>query len=152
MIGNKEQIKQELENIKDNKKLYRFEPYKEKRSNKANRYFWELLGQLCLEMGLDTIEEYKKRVRRLGVFRYWEIDKDNVATFNKMWSDNGIAWFTDVVDIAENGKIGINAYYGSSSYNTKQMAKLIDGVVQDCKAIGIETESPENIKSLLENY
>ena len=69
-----------------------------------------------------------------------------------MWSDNGIAWFTDVVDIAENGKIGINAYYGSSSYNTKQMAKLIDGVVQDCKAIGIETESPENIKSLLENY
>lgn len=151
MIGNKEQIKQELENIKDNKKLYRFEPYKEKRSNKANKYFWELLGQLCLEMGLDTIEEYKKRVRQLGVFRYWEIDKDNVATFNKMWSDNGIAWFTDVVDIAENGKIGINAYYGSSSYNTKQMAKLIDGVVQDCKAIGIETETPENIKSLLES-
>lgn len=151
MIGNKEQIKQELENIKDNKKLYRFEPYKEKRSNQANKYFWELLGQLCLEMGLDTIEEYKKRVRQLGVFRYWEIDKDNVATFNKMWSEHGIAWFTDVVDIAENGKIGINAYYGSSSYNTKQMAKLIDGVVQDCKAIGIETETPENIKSLLES-
>lgn len=151
MIGNKEQIKQELENIKDNKKLYRFEPYKEKRSNQANKYFWELLGQLCLEMGLDTIEEYKKRVRQLGVFRYWEIDKDNVSTFNKMWSDNGIAWFTDVVDIAENGKIGINAYYGSSSYNTKQMAKLIDGVVQDCKAIGIETETPENIKSLLQS-
>lgn len=151
MIGNKEQIKQELENIKDNKKLYRFEPYKEKRSNQANKYFWELLGQLCLEMGLDTIEEYKKRVRQLGVFRYWEIDKDNVATFNKMWSDNGIAWFTDVVDIAENGKIGINAYYGSSSYNSKQMAKLIDGVVQDCKSIGIETETPENIKSLLQS-
>ena len=151
MLGNKEQIKQELENIKDNKKLYRFEPYKEKRSNQANKYFWELLGQLCLEMGLDTIEEYKKRVRQLGVFRYWEIDKDNVATFNKMWSDNGIAWFTDVVDIAENGKIGINAYYGSSSYNSKQMAKLIDGVVQDCKSIGIETETPENIKSLLQS-
>lgn len=151
MIGNKEQIKQELENIKDNKKLYRFEPYKEKRSNQANKYFWELLGQLCLEMGLDTIEEYKKRVRQLGVFRYWEIDKNNVATFNKMWSDNGIAWFTDVVDIAENGKIGINAYYGSSSYNKKQMARLIDGVVQDCKAIGIETKTPENIKSLLQS-
>lgn len=151
MIGNKEQIKQELENIKDNKKLYRFEPYKEKRSNQANKYFWELLGQLCLEMGLDTIEEYKKRVRQLGVFRYWEIDKDNVATFNKMWSDNGIAWFTDIVDIAENGKIGINAYYGSSSYNSKQMARLIDGVVQDCKSIGIETKTPEEINSLFES-
>lgn len=149
MIGNKIQIQQALNNIKDDKKLYKFEEYKEKRSNKANKYFWELLGQLCLEMGLDTIEEYKKRVRQLGVFRYWEIEKDNLKTFNKMWTEKGIAWFVDIVDIGENNKIGINAYYGSSSYNSKQMSRLIDGVVQDCQAIGIETKTSEEIKSLL---
>lgn len=149
MIGNKIQIQQALNNIKDDKKLYKFEEYKEKRSNKANKYFWELLGQLCLEMGLDTIEEYKKRVRQLGVFRYWEIEKDNLKTFNKMWTEKGIAWFIDIVDIANENKIGINAYYGSSSYNTKQMSRLIDGVVQDCQAIGIETKTPNEIKSLL---
>lgn len=149
MIGNKYQLQQCINQIKDDKQLYKLEAYKEKRSNQANKYFWELLGQLCFEMGLDTIEEYKKRVRQLGIFRYWEIEKDNVKTFTKMWTEKGIAWFVDIVDIAENNKIGINAYYGSSSYNAKQMSKLIDGVVQDCQAIGIETKTQEEIKSLL---
>ena len=147
MIANKIQLQRFIDNIEDDKKLYKLEPYIEKRSSQANKYFWEMLGQLCLEMGLDTIEEYKKRVRQLGVFRYWEIEKDNVKTFSKIWSSQGIAWFIDIVDIAGNNKIGINAYYGSSSYNSKQMAKLIDGVVQDCQAIGIETKTPEEIKS-----
>lgn len=31
------------------------------------------------------------------------------------------------------------------------MARLIDGVVQDCQAIGIETKTPEEINSLFES-
>lgn len=62
---------------------------------------------------------------------------------------NGIAWFTEIVDIAENDKIVVNAYYGSSSYNSKQMSRLIENLVQDCQAVGIETKSVEEINSLL---
>ena len=32
------------------------------------------------------------------------------------------------------------------------MARLIDGVVQDCKAYGIETKSQKEIDSLLESW
>ena len=32
------------------------------------------------------------------------------------------------------------------------MTRLIDGVVQDCKAYGIETKTPEEINSLLEKW
>ncbi len=148
MIGTPEQISKYLSEL-DKDKQYEIKEYKEKRSNKANAYFWEMLGKLCYEMNLDTIEEYKKRVKELGVFRHWEIEKENIETFKKMWQDKGIAWFVDIVDIETDGKIPINAYYGSSSYNSKQMAKLIDGVVQDCQAIGIETKTPEEIASLL---
>lgn len=150
MVGNTEQIIQYLLK-QDKNKMHKIEDYREKRSNKANAYFWELLGQLCFEMNLDTIEEYKKRVKELGIFRHWEIEKENIETFKKMWTDKGIAWFIEIVDIETNGKIPINAYYGSSSYNTKQMSKLIDGVVQDCQAIGIETKTEEEIKSLFES-
>ncbi len=150
MIGTPEEIAKYLWQL-DKEKLYQIDEYKEKRSNKANAYFWELLGKLCFEMNLNTIEEYKKRVKELGIFRHWEIEKDNVETFKKMWQDKGIAWFIDIVDIEQNGKIPINAYYGSSSYNKKQMARLIDGVVQDCQAIGIETKTPEEINSLFES-
>jgi len=33
----------------------------------------------------------------------------------------------------------IVVYYGSSTYDTKQMSALIDSLVQDAQALGIET-------------
>lgn len=148
MIYTKQQLKLIIDELDDSKE-YELKEHKPKRSNQANKYFWELLGQLCFELGLDTIEEYRKRVKELGIFRQWEIDKDNLKTFNKMWSENGLAWFTEIVDIAPNNKVVVNAYYGSSSYNSKQMSRLIENLVQDCQAIGIETKPIEEINSLL---
>lgn len=111
---------------------------RKKRSNKANAYFWEMLQKLCYEMNLDLIEEYKKRVKELGIFRQWELDTKNTPTFVKMWEDKGIAWFTEIVEEIGNKTI-INAYYGSSSYNSKQFSKLLDNLIQDCRSVGIQT-------------
>ena len=121
---------------------------RKKRSKNSNSYFWELLQQLCLEMNLDVIQEYKKRVKELGIFKQWELDAINVPTFEKIWQDRGIAWFTEKVEEIGNKTI-INAYYGSSSYNSKQMSKLIDNLVQDCKQIGIPTLEDVEIEELI---
>ena len=121
---------------------------RKKRSKNSNSYFWELLQQLCLEMNLDVIQEYKKRVKELGIFKQWELDTINVPTFEKIWQDRGIAWFTEKVEEIGNKTI-INAYYGSSSYNSKQMSKLIDNLVQDCKQIGIQTLDEIQIEELI---
>ena len=121
---------------------------RKRRSKNANAYFWELLQQLCYELNLDLIQEYKKRVKELGIFRQWEIDSKNVPTFIKMWEDKGIAWFCEIVEeIGE--KAIINAYYGSSSYNSSQMSKLIDNLVEDCETVGIQTMSDEEIAELI---
>ena len=119
-----------------------------KRSKNSNSYFWTLLQQLCEELNLDVIQEYKDRVKALGIFRQWEIDTKNVPTFIKMWEDKGIAWFCEIVEEIGNKTI-INAYYGSSSYNSKQMSVLIDNLVQDCNSVGIQTMSDEEIKELI---
>ena len=121
---------------------------RKKRSKNSNSYFWELLQQLCLEMNLDVIQEYRKRVKELGIFKQWELDTINVPTFEKIWQDRGIAWFTEKVEEIGNKTI-INAYYGSSSYNSKQMSKLIDNLVQDCKQIGIQTLDEIEIEELI---
>lgn len=126
-----------------------------KRSLNANNYFWKLLQELCELAEIDTIEEYKRRVKELGIFRRFKIEKNNVNTFEKMWTAQGIAWFCEIADTEYIGDIEfkiINAYYGSSSFNSKQMARLIDGVVQDCKIYGIETKTPAEIESLLESW
>lgn len=121
---------------------------RKKRSKNANSYFWELLQQLCLEMNLDLIQEYKKRVKELGIFKQWELDTINVPTFEKIWQDRGIAWFTEKVEEIGNKTI-INAYYGSSSYNSTQFSRLLDNLIQDCKAVGIQTLEDIEIEELI---
>ena len=154
MVGTIEQIIQYLFK-QDNTKQYEVKEVKKKRSLNANSYFWKLLQDICDLQNLNTIEEYQKRVKELGIFRQFKILTSQVNTFEKVWSDRGIAWFCEVTDTLyignEEFKI-INAYYGSSSYNSKQMSRLIDNLVQDCQAVGIETKTPAEIKSLLESW
>lgn len=121
---------------------------RKKRSKNANSYFWELLQKLCEEMNIDVIQEYKKRVKELGIFKQWEISIENVPTFEKLWQDRGIAWFTEKVEEIGNKAI-INAYYGSSSYNSRQFSKLLDNLVQDCKSVGIQTLDELEIEELI---
>jgi hypothetical protein len=42
----------------------------------------------------------------------------------------------------------IRAYYGSSTYNTKQMSRLIDAIVEDCKEMDIETLTPRELDAM----
>lgn len=145
-----------VEELKNEDKLnIELKKYRKHRSLDANAYFWKLLTELCELAEIDTAKEYKRRVKELGIFRQFKIEKDNIKTFEKMWTAQGIAWFCKIADTAYIGdtefKI-VNAYYGSSSYNSKQMARLIDGVVQDYKVYGIETKPQEEIESLLKEW
>ena len=121
---------------------------KKKRSKNANSYLWKLLQELCEEMNIDVIGEYRRRVKELGIFKQWEIDTLNVPTFEKLWCDRGIAWFTEKVEEI-GGKTIINAYYGSSSYNSKQFSKLLDNLVQDCRSVGIKTLEDIELEELI---
>lgn len=144
-----------LEEIKEDKLSIEIKKYRKKRSLDANKYFWKLLQEICELQELDTIEEYKNRVKELGIFRQFKIMTQDVKTFKKVWTDRGIAWFCEIADTEYIGNIEfkiINAYYGSSSFDSKQMSRLIDNLVQDCKAVGIETKTPAEIKSLLESW
>ena len=46
----------------------------------------------------------------------------------------------------------LHLYYGSSSFNSKQMSRLINDLVEDCKEVGIETKPQAEINSLLESW
>ena len=144
-----------LEELKDNKLSVEIKKYRKKRSLDANNYFWKLLNEYCEEKGTDTIEEYKERVKRLGIFRNFKILAEQVKTFEKIWTDKGIAWFCEIVDTEYIGNQEFKilcAYYGSSSFNSKQMSRLINDLVEDCKEVGIETKTSEELKSMLEAW
>ena len=154
MVGTIEQIIQYLFQ-QDKTKRYEVKEVKKKRSTNANNYFWKLIQELWEVQNLDNIQEYKIRVKELGIFRRFRIEPKDVKTFEIMWQDKGIAWFCEIADTEYLGSVEfkiINAYYGSSSFNSKQMSRLIDNLVQDCQAVGIETKSKAEIDSLLRSW
>ena len=89
-------IVEELKN--ENKLNVELKKYRKHRSLDANAYFWKLLQELCELAEIDTIEDYKRRVKELGIFRQFRIEKENIKTFEKMWTAQGIAWFCEVAD------------------------------------------------------
>lgn len=149
-------IIEEYEKLKDIEKLdIEIKQHRVKRSLNANNYFWKLLTEYSEEKRVNTIEEYKERIKRLGIFRRFRIETKDTKTFEIMWTSKGIAWFCEIADTEYIGDIEfkiINAYYGSSSFNSKQMSRLIDDLVEDCLEVGIETKSKEEIQSLIESW
>ena len=129
--------------------------YREKRSLDANRYMWLLCGKLAEVMSkegeLYSKEDiYRKAIKESGVWCDDEVDPDKVAWRCAAWKQIGTGWFSERVDFTADGeKEVIRFYYGSSRYNSAQMSRLIDNIVHDCQAAGVETKTPAQIAELL---
>lgn len=128
---------------------YDLTEHREKRSKNANGYMWELLSQLADVLDTTKEELYRQYVRDMGVFKDFVLTEDEANTFAVAWSRLGTGWLTERVDFTPDGKkIVVRAYYGSSTYNSKQMSRLLDAVVADCRDAGIDTMTPQD-RSLL---
>ena len=128
-----------------------FKKWRDKRSREANSYMWVLLDKLAAALGRDKNDLYIEYIRKFGQFKDFTLTADEARTFQYAWHELGTGWPTEQVDYAPDGDhVVIRAYYGSSTYSTKRMSRLIDAIVQDCKELGVETLSPEELASMME--
>ena len=128
--------------------------FRQKRSLDSNSYAWVLIGKLAEAMRIKPIDVYRTAIKDLGG-NYTPVclPEKEIPRFIQMWQHNGLGWLCD--DIGENTVKGchtILAYHGSSCFNSKTMARFIDNLVQDCKALGIETLSPERLEAMKEEW
>ena len=144
-------ILQEAEELKDKKLNVEATRWYKKRSLNANAYLWVLIGKLAEKLNISNIEVYKKHIKEAGKYTVLQMEEEVMTEFERIWQKNGLGWFCEKA-IDEYGQVVLLAYNGSSSYNTKQMTRLIDSVIQDCKEQQIETMTPEELKSLLARW
>ena len=141
---------------KHKNKLYNLEvkEYRQKRSLDANAYAWVLIHKLAEAMKLSPVEVYREAIRNVGNnFTPMCVREQDVERFKKSWQSNGLGW--PVMDLGPSqvpGCRNLAAYHGSSTYDTHQMSRLIDNLVQDCKALDIETLSEEKLSLLKEGW
>lgn len=127
--------------------------HREKRSLDANAYCWVLVNKLSEKLDMPANEVYRLNIREIGVFEIVPIKDEAVERFKTSWSKNGIGWICEEISKSKlDGYTNLKVYYGSSVYNTKEMSRLIDLLVEECKAQGIPTDTPEQIQKYKEMW
>lgn len=127
---------------------------RKKRSLDANAYFWVLADKLATAQGLPgTTEIYHKYIKDIGGNKEIVCVKEEAAEkLCRGWERNGLGWLTETFPSKLDGCVNVILYYGSSTYDTAQMSRLIDLCIQDCKALDIETATPAELALLLERW
>ena len=137
-------------------KLYNLvvKEHQKKRSLDANAYAWVLINKLAEVMRIPPAEVYRQAIQDIsGNSEIIPIKDEAVEQFKTAWSHNGIGWICrDMGKSKLPGYRNLMVYYGSSVYNSKQMSDLIDALVQDCKALDIETMTPEKLALLMDEW
>lgn len=123
--------------------------HREKRSLDANAYCFVLIGKLAEKLGIPKDEVYRNAIREISsnyITACYQ-DKD-IEQLKATWERNGLGWQVETFPSKVKGCTNVNMYYGSSVFDSKQMSQLLDGIIEDCKAVGIETRTPQEIEDL----
>ena len=142
MIGSPIELIQYLYN-QDKDKKFEIKEKRAKRSLSQNSYAWELITkignilrkskeevylQMLKDYGQSEIVSILSSIEPKGYFKYYEKIGTGIVN-NKEFSHYKI-------------------FKGSSEFDSKEMTILIDGIIQECKQLGIETLPLEELKRL----
>lgn len=129
--------------------------YKESRSLNANAYFHVLVDKIAekMQLGADEIKvkmvlEYGTMATECGEPVIVALPKS--ANISEYWTY--AKWIADF--IAKNGKPYSQYvfYKHTHTLDKSEMARLINGVVYEAQELGIETRTPDELASLIENW
>lgn len=142
-------ISDAISKINDDKTyIVKIEKKRKKRSNSANAYAWALLDKLAAKTGIKREMIYREIIRNIGGNSYIAtVRKDKAGALINDWQEHGIGWITDIIEETEY-ETSIMLYQGSSVYDTVQMHRLIDLIVQECEQNDIETLTPRELALL----
>lgn len=122
----------------------------QKRSLDANSYAWLLMDRLAKQVDSTKDEIYLHMLERYGTFVYLPVLEENVEAIKKVFrivKDRG-----EVVMTTRSGKTvkcrQLQCYKGSSLYDTKEMARLIDGIISEAKPLGVQVETPDEVERI----
>lgn len=123
------------------------------RSRDANAYMWVLCDKIAAEVGITKEEVYREHIHNVGVFADIAIQTDRSDAFIEAFESNGTGWIAErQMDCKLPNCDKIRCYYGSSTYDSKQMSRLIDSVIDTAKDLDIETLPPDELERMKEAW
>lgn len=127
--------------------------HRNRRSLDANGFAWVLIDKIAEKTGLSKVEVYRHAIKEIGgVSDIICVQDKAVERLMSGWEKNGIGWMTDTFPSRIDGCTNVILYYGSSTYDTKQMSSLIDSLIQEAEGLGIPTISDKEAEKMIGNW
>lgn len=142
--GNIEKIKQKLFLLDKNKEYdIEIKLHRNKRSNNANSYCWALCTQIASVLNNDKDSIYVLMLKRYGV-------SDLIPIRNDVPVEDYFKYYN--IETKTDKYTWYKVYKGSSRYDTKEMSVLLQGIVSECKEMGIPTKEDIEIQRLINDW
>lgn len=148
-----------LQAIKDGKEVtVAVKVKKQHRSLTANGLMWVLCQKIAEELsknGITTKEDvYREAIRKASIRPFVvPVKNEAVEHWQSIWQDKGVGWVTENWGAAKTpGYTLIASYPGSSTFDTAEMARLIDFLVDECKQLNIPTRPQNEIDELVKEW
>ena len=123
------------------------------RSLDANAKAWALIDALANKLRLSKTEIYRNAIREIGgVSDIVCVREDAADTLCTNWRKHGIGWMAEKAPSKLPHCVNVTLWYGSSTYDTKQMGDLIQFLIESCNEQGVPSMSPKEAERLLEAW
>lgn len=126
-----------------------FKVFRKKRSLDSNAALWKMLSLMADTLHTSKDELYLEMLDRYGVFTHIVVKPKMVYRVKKEWKT-----VRELGKVTINGQTGIQlqCYFGSSTYDSKEFATLLDGVIAEAKELGIEFISKEDRNIMIDEW
>ena len=155
-INEKKAICKAYNELRDKPVSITIKPYRKARSISANNYAWQLMGQIAEKLDISNDEVYHMMLIQYGTP---VVDDDGKSVMFSLRSDielSGEFWTHSAPVGTSEVKGKLFTHYrmikGSSEYDTKEMSRLIDGIVYEAQQLDIETKTPQELASMCERW
>lgn len=141
---------EEFDRLKDHDISIEIKRHRKGRSLDANAYAWVLIDKIAAATGESKETVYREAIRDIGgVSEVVCVQNHAKDALCSLWQSKGTGWLVDELPSKLDGCTNVVLYAGSSVYDTEQMSRLIDRLIQDAQALGIPTETPNQIAERL---
>ena len=129
--------------------------HRKRRSLDANAMAWKLLGELSAVIRIPPDEIYRNYIRDVGGnYEIVPVREGHIKDWDRVWCAGHYGRSTE--DMGECRTIPgyhyIKSYIGSSDYDVSQMSRLLDLIVSDCKALGVDVMTDQERSLLLDDW
>ena len=123
--------------------------WRNKRSLDANGLLWVCLDKIASALNTDKWDVYLLMLKRYGKFTYILVKPNAVEYTKTIWRESEVI---GEVDVNGTKSVQMLCYFGSSTYDTKEFSRLLDGVISEMKDMGLETPAQEEMDRMLAEW